>query len=116
LPIAEDIKNSWKDILGINVSITIENQIDLDNFDALLTYGAITQDPDQYLFWHSTQTNTNITKLNNSRIDKLLEQGRQTSDQIERKQIYQDFQRYLLEESPAIFLSYPTVYTVSRLN
>jgi len=114
LPIAEEIKNSWKNILDINVSITIENQIDLENFDALLTYGAITQDPDQYLFWHSTQTNTNITKLNNSRIDKLLEEGRQMNDQVERKRIYQDFQKYLLEESPAIFLSYPTVYTINR--
>jgi peptide/nickel transport system substrate-binding protein len=114
LPIAENIKNSWKSILGIDVAITIENQIDLNNFDAILTYGAITKDPDQYLFWHSTQTNTNITKLNNSRIDKLLEEGRQTNNQTERKTVYQDFQRFLLEESPAIFISYPTIYTISR--
>lgn len=114
LSIAENIKNSWKDILKADVSITIENQIDLNNFDAILTYGAITKDPDQYLFWHSTQTNTNITKLNNSRIDKLLEEGRQTNNQNERKIVYQDFQKYLLEECPAIFISYPTIYTISR--
>ena len=114
LSLAEEIKTSWQDNLGIPVSITIENQINLDNYDTLLTYGGITKDPDQYLFWHSTQTNTNITKLNSPRIDKLLEEGRQTKDQIERKKIYQDFQTYLLEESPAIFLYYPTVYTISR--
>jgi len=114
LPLAENIKNNWQDILKIETSITIENQIDLQNFDAILTYGAIPNDPDQYSFWHSTQTNTNITKLNNSRIDKLLEEGRQTIDQLERKKIYQDFQRYLLEESPAIFLYYPTTYTITR--
>ena len=56
-----------------------------------------------------------ITKLNNPRIDKLLEEGRQTNDQIERKKIYQDFQTYLLEEVPAIFLYYPTTYTVTRI-
>jgi len=114
LPLAEEIKTAWQNTLGFPVSITIENQINFDNYDTLLTYGAITNDPDQYLFWHSTQTNTNITKLNSPRIDKLLEEGRQTTDQIERKTIYQDFQTYLLEDSPAIFLYYPTVYTITR--
>ncbi len=114
LSIAENIKTAWQEALGVPVSISIENQIDLNNYETLLTYGAITKDPDQYLFWHSTQANTNITKLNDPRIDKLLEEGRQTSDQIERKRIYQDFQTYLLEESPAIFLYYPTVYTITR--
>jgi len=114
LPIAENIKTSWQDILGIPVSISIENQININDYETLLTYGAITKDPDQYLFWHSTQTSTNITKLNDARIDKLLEEGRQTNDQIERKRIYQNFQTFLLEESPAIFLYYPTVYTITR--
>ncbi len=114
LPLAEEIKTAWQESLGFPVSITIENQINFDNYDTLLTYGAITNDPDQYLFWHSTQNDTNITKLNSPRIDKLLEEGRQTTDQIERKAIYQDFQTYLLEESPAIFLYYPTVYTITR--
>jgi len=116
LSLAETIKNNWTETLKLETSITLENQIDLENFDAILTYGAIPNDPDQYSFWHSTQTNTNVTKLNNSRIDKLLEEGRQTIDQQERKKIYQDFQRYLLEESPAIFLYYPTTYTITRLN
>lgn len=114
LPIAEEIKHSWENILNLKTTITIETQIDLNNFDAILTYGSIPNDPDQYTFWHSTQTKTNLTKLDNSRIDKLLEEGRLALDQQERKQIYQDFQRYLLEESPAIFLSYPNIYTINR--
>ncbi len=115
LSVAESIKTSWQETFGIPVSISIENQININDYETLLTYGAITKDPDQYLFWHSTQVNTNITKLNDARIDKLLEEGRQTSDQIERKKIYQDFQTYLLEESPAIFLYYPTIYTINRI-
>lgn len=114
LPLATEIKNSWKQVLGIETTITIEDQIGTD-YDAILTFAAIPHDPDQYTFWHSTQIKTNLTKLNNSRIDKLLEEGRQSIDSQERKQIYQDFQRYLLEESPAIFLSYPTNYQISRL-
>ncbi|MDP4009381.1 MAG: ABC transporter substrate-binding protein [Candidatus Shapirobacteria bacterium] len=111
---AEEIKNAWQNDLHIETIITFESQVNQD-YDALLTYAGMPHDPDQYLFWHSTQTKTNLTKLNNPRIDKLLEEGRQTTDFQERKQIYQDFQRYLLEESPAIFLSYPTTYTISRV-
>lgn len=114
LPLAEDIKKSWTNILGIEVTLSVVNQIDYQNFDAILSYSSTTKDPDQYSFWHSTQVNTNITKLDNSRIDKLLEDGRTTIDTIERKKIYQDFQRYLLEESPAIFISYPITYQITR--
>ncbi len=112
---ADEIKTSWSSVLGIEVVLSIENQIDRENYDAVLAYGSIPSDPDQYIFWHSTQTNTNITKLEESRIDKLLEEGRQIMDQVERRKIYVDFQRFLLEESPAVFLSYPTIYTITRV-
>jgi len=116
LSVAEDVKKSWENILGLKTNISIINQIDTENFDAILTYGSIPHDPDQYLFWHSTQIGkNNLTKLNDSRIDKLLEDGRFAIDQIERKAIYQDFQRYLLEESPAIFLAFPNTYTINRV-
>jgi len=112
--IADDVKKNWEEILGIKVNAHISTQIDTQNYDAILAYGSIPIDPDQYLFWHSTQTKTNLTKINDPQIDKLLEQGRQTFDQQERKKIYQEFQKILLEECPAIFLKYPTLYTISR--
>jgi len=115
LPLADSIKTAWNTILGINVTVVIDNQINPQNYEAVLAFGGIPHDPDQYTYWHSTQIGTNLTKLNNSRIDKLLEDGRTTFDPQERRRIYLDFQRYLLEESPAIFLSYPTTYTISRL-
>ena len=114
--IADDIKKNWEDILGIKVNAHISTQINTQDYDVILAYGSIPTDPDQYLFWHSTQSKTNLTKINNPRIDKLLEEGRQTFDQQERKKIYQEFQKILLEECPAIFLKYPTLYTVSRNN
>ena len=114
--VADNIKKNWEEILGIKVNAHISTQIDTQNYDVILAYGSIPADPDQYLFWHSTQSKTNLTKINNPRIDKLLEEGRQTFDQQERKKIYQEFQKILLEESPAIFLKYPTLYTISRNN
>jgi peptide/nickel transport system substrate-binding protein len=112
---AEEIKKSWQELLGIKTNIVIENRINQNNYDVILSYGGIPTDPDQYHFWHSTQMETNLTKINNSRIDKLLEEGRQTFDLQKRKEIYFDFQKYLLEESPVIFLSYPTTYFISRV-
>lgn len=116
LELGDNIKKSWEKDLRIKVNLNTNNQqINLDEYDAILTFGTIPHDPDQYIFWHSTQSNTNLSNLNNSRIDKLLEDGRQTYDVQERKNIYYDFQKFLLEESPAIFIKFPTVYSVSRI-
>lgn len=111
LSIAEDIKKDWQAI-GIDVQVQVSLDIP-SNYQVLLFAQAIPADPDQYSLWHSTQAG-NITRLNNPRIDKLLEDGRKTLDNTERKAIYADFQRFLLEESPAIFLFHPHTYTISR--
>jgi len=114
LTLADQIKESWQNILNIKVNISIQNQIKPDNFQAVLAFAAIPQDPDQYEFWHSTQAN-NITQINDPKLDKLLEEGRQTFDIQKRKEIYLEFQKNLLEESPAIFLSYPITYDIDRI-
>lgn len=74
---------------------------------------SLPRDPDQYALWHESQPN-NITLLADKRIDKLLEDGRQTLDQNERKQIYDDFQEYLSDRAPAIFLYFPYNYIITR--
>jgi len=56
----------------------------------------------------------NLTRLKNPRIDKLLEDGRKSLDLDERRKIYFDFQKYLVEEVPAVFLYYPMTYTINR--
>ena len=112
LPLAEKISKNWEDI-GIKVNIQVFSAIPSD-YQALLAIFDIPLDPDQYTFWHSTQTNTNVTKYSSPRIDKLLEDGRTELNLEERKKIYIDFQRFLVEDSPAIFLYYPTTYTISR--
>ncbi len=115
LETAEKIAQSWRENLGLAVQVTLTNSLlDRENFDALLAYGSVHPDPDQYAFWHSTQKEGNLTGINNPRLDELLEEGRQTLDSVRRKEIYQDFQRFLSEESPAIFLSFPTTYTINR--
>ncbi len=98
--------------LGYDSEIQIITFIPED-FDVLIIAREIPEDPDQYYFWHSTQAG-NIANFNSPRIDKLLEDGRRVSGREERKSLYFDFQRFLVEESPVIFLTHPVSYSVTR--
>ncbi len=97
----------------IVVNILVQSVPDTSNFQLLLIGYGIEPDPDQYALWHSDQP-TNITGYKNTRIDNLLEKARQTTEQSERKQQYQEFQQFLLEDPPAIFLQYINRYEVKR--
>ncbi|MDP4011979.1 MAG: ABC transporter substrate-binding protein [Candidatus Nanoarchaeia archaeon] len=112
LKTAEKIAKDWEDA-GVKTEIEVVTSVP-ESFDAFLATVDIPKDPDQYSLWHSTQTTTNISKYKNPRIDKLLEDGRTELDKEIRKKIYLDFQRFLVEDVPAIFLYHPTFYTISR--
>lgn len=112
LDVAESIASSWREVLGIQVEVKVVSSVNSD-YQILLADFTPPIDPDQYSIWHSTQ-NTNFTHFSNLKIDKLLEDGRRTSDQKLRKEIYQDFQRFLLEDCPAVFLFKSGSYTISR--
>jgi len=101
------------DNLDIKVDIKISNFPDLNNYQLLLIGQESSIDPDQYFMWHSSQS-TNFTHYKNTRIDSLLEKGRKTLDLEERRTIYQEFQQYLLEDPPAIFLRYLNNYSIAR--
>lgn len=105
------VRDSWKE-LGISSEVQITNYVPED-FDVLVLAREIPQDPDQYYFWHSTQAG-NLANFKSPRIDKLLEDGRKIADKTERENIYFDFQRFLVEDSPIVFLNHPEVYTVTR--
>ena len=112
LSTAEDVADYWQEI-GVKTVLQVSSIIPTD-FQAYLTILDIPKDPDQYPLWHTTQTETNISKYTSFRIDKLLEDGRSELDPEERRKIYLDFQRFLLEDAPAAFLYHPTYYTISR--
>lgn len=109
---AEEIARNWRD-LGISVNVQVISSIP-ENFDAFLAVVDIPKDPDQYSLWHSSQEASNISNYKNARIDKLLEDGRTVTNKSERKKIYLDFQRFLVEDSPVAFLYHPTSYTITR--
>ena len=86
-----------------------------DNFQIFLGAFKVPHDPDQYVLWHSSQIQiNNISRYKNVRIDKLLEDGRKTTNLDERKKIYADFQKYIQDDVPASFLYFPYEYEVVR--
>lgn len=103
--IGKQVVSSWKQ-LGLNAVLQVESGIP-QNFQALLITQSIPKDPDQYFLWHSTQEKTNLTKYSSARVDKDLEDSRKLINQEERKAKYMDFQKVLMEDSPATFLYFP---------
>ena len=135
IPEAEEVKQQWEQLgqrayqacqsdedvenkqlcehVNISTNIKVTNFPDTQNYQLLLMGQEIPVDPDQYFLWHSDQS-TNFTNYQNTRIDSLLEKGRQTIDQNKRKEVYQEFQQFLLEDPPAIFLRHLVSFDVKR--
>lgn len=107
----EKVIEAWNKA-GIRAVLRVESGIP-QNFQALLIAQNIPLDPDQYSLWHSTQI-TNISKFSSARIDKDLEDGRKSLDLETRIARYQDFQKVLLDHSPATFLYFPKYNIVYR--
>lgn len=109
--VAEKIANKFKNI-NINTKIEKVDKVP-GNFQIYLGDFILADDPDQYHLWQSNQTK-NISKYKNLRIDKLLEDGRKTIDTESRIKIYDDFQKFLIDDAPASFLFFPYEYQISR--
>jgi len=115
--IANLIKEDWN---SIGAEVTIEavpkENIDKDiisprNYEALLYGEIIGYDVDPFAFWHSSQREApgvNIANYANRKVDQLLEDARKTADPNIRTQKYKEFQQYLYDDLPAIFLYNPT--------
>lgn len=104
LSIAEKIvAENQNPYLDFNIKVSPQAP---EDYQLFLTLFDIPIDPDQYAYWHSTQT-SNVSHLSSEKLDKFLEDGRTTLEQNERKQIYNEFQRVFAEELPAIPLFHP---------
>ena len=87
------------------------------NYQALLFGEILSADPDPFAFWHSSQKKDpglNLALYDNQKADKLLEEARQELSPDIRAQKYQEFQKILLDDLPAIFLYNPNyLYPIS---
>jgi len=103
--------------IGIKVKIRVlewaafvNDFINKRRFDATILGWSIPLDPDIYDVWHSSKTGPqelNFISYKNEEVDKLIEKGRGTFDQKERKKYYDRIQEILAEEQPYTFLYVP---------
>lgn len=119
---AELIRDAWS-ALGVSVELSVVDSSTLDRdilperkFDVLLYGEILGSNPDPYPFWHSSQINSpgvNLAQYANRRVDGLLEEARTLHDETERAKRYEEFQKTVANELPAIFLLAPSyIYAV----
>ena len=100
--------------IGVEVSIRViewasfvNRFIKTGDFDVVVLGWSLSLDPDQYNIWHSSQQGPgqfNFLGYSNKNVDKLLELGREELNVSKREEIYHKFSKYLLEDSPIIYL------------
>ncbi|MFH1656851.1 MAG: ABC transporter substrate-binding protein [bacterium] len=121
---ANILKDQWEKSLGIEVEIKSVKLSDLErdiikqrDYDCLLFGEVLGLIPDPFAFWHSYQKEDpglNLSSYTNEKVDRLLEDARQTVDPEITKEKLEEFQNILISDTPAIFLYNPNVlYLVS---
>ena len=113
---AQLLKEDWEAV-GARVNIEVAGVADIQGervrpreYDAVLFGEVLGLDPDPYAFWHSSQRRDprlNLALNHNPKIDKLLEEARQTIDRDIRKKKLGEFQKTVAEDIPAVFLFSP---------
>lgn len=113
---AQMIVNEWIS-LGAKVDLQIYETGDLNQniirprkYDALFFGEIIGRNLDFYPFWHSSQRNDpglNIALYVNTKVDKLLEDARATSDESARTAKYDQFAAILQNDQPVVFVYSP---------
>lgn len=103
--------------IGVTVSIRtvewaafIREFVNKGRFDALILGWTITQDPDIFQIWHSSQAHDgglNFVHYRNPEVDRILEEARAMPDQTRRAVLYGKLQEILHAEQPYCFLFVP---------
>lgn len=122
--LAEEIKNQLSSF-GIETEIKIyeitkikQEIIKERDYQALLFGQVLGIIPDPFPFWHSSQRKypgLNLVDYQNKKLDKILEELRETMEEEQRKELLEEAQEVLLSDLPAIFICNPNyLYFVSE--
>lgn len=120
---AEILQRYWEQ-MGIDVSLTVESGVDLQenylrprNFDVLLYGIGMDRDPDVYAYWHSSQVRDpgrNVAQYQSEAADISLEDGRTRIDENVRVAKYAAFQEEWRRDAPSAALYRLHAYYVHR--
>lgn len=123
--LAKQIAAVWRDKLNINVTVEpisvkdiVSQVIDPRDFEVLLYGQEVGRDPDRYVWWYSSQKTPpglNFSGFDHVRADRALEEGRNELDNEKRMVHYNEFQKVVVDQVPAVFLYHPfTNFYVSK--
>ncbi len=110
------LKDQWKNA-GVDVTIQtlpisqLQQTIKERAYQMLLFGEILNIDPDPFSLWHSSQKRDpglNLALYDNKTADGILEDARQTLNPLDRAKKYDDFQKLVIEDVPAIFLYSPS--------
>ncbi len=84
------------------------------NFDLFASVNSGSVDPDDY-FYRTFRTggSTNVFKYTNEKLDALLDKGRTQVSLAERKDAYDEAQRIIACDGPAIFVAYGQLFSAA---
>lgn len=123
---AQELIQSQLAEAGIEMKLqTMEQSASIDraiagDFDMMLWRNHPGGDPDlQYIWWHSGSP-VNFGRIDDPEVDRLLEEGRLTTDPDERAKIYQELNRRFADQAHGIWITWskwgvisaPTVHGV----
>jgi len=123
---ANIVANDWKEI-GVGASVNVvdtqlikKQNIETRNYQALVFGSILSNFPDLYSFWNSSERfypGLNLSLYNNSDVDDLLVKIRaQDPSSSERLSNMEKIQSMIIKDVPAIFLVSPVNYYVVRNN
>lgn len=113
--VANILKEQWREI-GVELNIETLPTPDLQqaikdrNYQVLLFGEILSLDPDPFSLWHSSQKRDpglNLALYDNKVADTLLEDARKTLNPLDRASKYNDFQKLVIDDLPALFLYSP---------
>jgi ABC-type transport system substrate-binding protein len=131
--VAREIARQWRNI-GVEVVVEVpekkrdfENRVIQRDYDVLLFGQPLLDNLDSYPYWHSSQIQVfgdpksekvensslrldanNLSQFTNFKADALLEQARETHNDVQRKEALDRLREVFREEIPAVVLYSPT--------
>ncbi len=121
--VAQNLKQQWREVgIDLDVLVVDENAIQQShiashNYQSLLIGVTIGNDPDVFVYWHSSQSGVNgfnLSEYENETADTALEAGRTRSDEAIRAAKYKTFLEEWRADAPAIALYQPGYSYVQR--
>lgn len=123
---AATLKKQWNAI-GVEVDVQTKSSEELEQiispqqhaYQALLYGIAVGNDPDVFVFWHSSQADRRSARLNFSEYkstvaDNALEAGRTRTEPLIRTAKYRPFLEAWRNDAPALGLYQPRYYYIAR--